>query len=215
MTLSPIAPVQTILGPLDQTVWTDEWDASINPRKASSYGHLQTPDGLILQMRSDVPYGGWLCKNVQPLPVKAQNITLAYTLMIDEATPLCAQVIETDAKITDDAGWLYDGSFQFNIAQNWALQIGASWKDTGQKCDPLTPYSPIRVAIAYKLDYVAHSITVVSASDGAKTYPIGVTAPAKQSGWARSQIVTQLQQCSNDKPGGYTVRIGNIRYNLS
>lgn len=208
------APVQTTIGPLDQTLWSEEWSPSINPTEATTYGHLQTPNGLIMQMFSKVPWGGWLLKNVQPLILKANRIVFAYTLMIDAATLLSAQVIETDAKITDADGWLYDGSCQINIAEGWVVQVGAPWKDAVQ-IDPLVPYVPVRIAIEYALDYVAHTIAVVSVSVGPKTYPIGITAPAKQSGWARSQIVTQLQQCSTKQPGGYTLRFSTITYVLS
>lgn len=204
----------TITLDLSQSAWTDEWDTSINPNQATTYGHLATSTGLMLQMYSKIPYGGWLCKGVCPLPLQAKDVTFNYALIVDPAI-ISAQVVETDMKITDSAGWTYDGSFQWNVAKGWMAQVGNPWVDTGVKAIPPVPGVPMVVSVSYKMDYSAHSIRINSVTVDNNVGQIGVVLPAKQCGWAKSEIVTQLQQCSNANPGGYSLAFPYVSYVLS
>ncbi len=213
--MSAPAPVTTTIGPLDATGWEPVWNAAINPAEATAYGSLLTPAGLCLQMYSKIPYGAWLAKNIQPLPRQAASITFRYDLTIDQPTLYSAQVIETDSKITDSAGWTYCDGFQINIAKGWLIQVGAPWQDTPVKLPPPIPGVPMRLAICYTLDYAKHSALVVGVVVNGKDFPIGMTIPAKQEGWAHSEIVTQLQQCNRGVPGGYTITLANIHYDLA
>lgn len=201
-----------------QQDWTDEWNTSINPIQATSYFHLATPQGLLLQMCSNVAYGGWLAKNVVPLPAQTATVTFQYQITIDPATPISAQVIETDMKLTDAAGYTYDGSFQFNIAAGWKVQVSGPWQDTGVSILPFAVGATYTVTIAYALDYVAHTITFVSLTVASATvsnnYVINKTFAAAQVGWGKNQIVTQLQQCANAHPSGYTLLFPNLGYTL-
>ena len=199
---------------LENALWTDEWSTSINPVQATAYGHVATPEGLVLQMCSNVPYGGWLCKQVSPLYKQSQQITLAYTLAIDSATPLCAQVVETDMKLTDAEGWTYDGSLQFNIAERWMIHTGDPWKDTGIRI-PLTPNKNTIVEIAYHLDYALKTLTYESITVDLESVGLNITLPAHKMGWAPNQIVTQIQQCNNNAKGGYSLRFPNIEYRMA
>lgn len=215
-----MTPTYTISG-LENIKWSDMWTAPINPVEAASYGHVQTGGKLLLNMNSNVPgapykpYGGWLCKNAIPLPVQAATIAFNYSVEIDEATLQCAQVIETDLKITDFAGWTYDGSFQWNISKGWLAQIGSPWQDTSVGlAAPPTPHVALRVQIQYVLDYTKHTITVASVSINGAVQKIGVTTAAKQIGWTAGQLIAQLQQCNNNIPGFYTLAFSDIGYKL-
>jgi hypothetical protein len=217
---TPPAIVTSIKLPLDDKSWTDEWDTSINLIEATAYGHLGTPEGLLLQMYhegSDATgdgYGGWLCKNVCRPPLLTKTMVFEYIVVIDDATLQSAQVIETDHKTTDAAGWTYDGSLQFNIADNWMVEISAPWKKTGIRVPAPTPGVPMQVSILYTQDYAAHTITFVSITvDGAES-AIGLTYNAQQVGWAPGEIVTQLQQCNRSIPGGYTLKFPRVGYLL-
>lgn len=212
----------TIELPLDDQSWTDEWDKAINPIEATAYGHLSTPRGLTLQMYHEGNaaegngYGGWLCKNVCRLPLETETIAFQYRVVIDEATLLSAQVIETDMKATDSRQRTYDGSLQFNIAKGWLVEIGDPWQSTGIHVPPPEPNRPMKVLVLYGLDYQVEKPTIRFESirvDGID-YAIGATFDAQEVGWDKSQIVTQLQQCNRSVPGGYTLTFPMVGYLL-
>jgi hypothetical protein len=210
------SPVYYITG-IENTPWTDEWNTSINPVQATAYGHLLTPNGLVLQMISKVPYGGWLCKNVQQWPSSFQqaHITLGYELLIDDATLISAQVIETDTRATAADGSTFCADFQFNIAKGWMIQYGSPWQDSGVKITPPQPGVVTGVQINYLFDFPNHVVTLLSVNMGSSIYSINKMMPAKHLGWAANEIVTQLQQCNTGVPGGYTLRFSQIQYSIS
>lgn len=197
------------------TGWSKNVGPTINPTAPDGYELVQTPGGLRLYCCGK-PYAGWLAKHVAPLYANFTDIPFNYSLVIDDATPLCAQVIETDTKFTDADGWTYDGSFQWNIQQGWVAQTGNPWQSSAVKIPALMPGAMTYVSLRYALDYVAHTLQVVSVSVNGTVYPINsAPLPAKQSGWAKSEIVTQLQQCINGKEGAYSVLFPSISYDLS
>jgi hypothetical protein len=209
---------------LENELWTPEVGPDINDPAATAYSIVHTPAGLVLLMNSVVPYGGWLAKQVSPLLFPAKHITMFFDLMIDDATPYTAQVIETDAKITDEEGWTYDLSAQFNLAKGWMFEVDEvnangnwSWVSTGIQVKPLRPLRPAEVEIAYELDYEAHTSSILSVTIDEDVYEVdprfhGLTA--MQVGWQKKTIVSQLQQCNNSQPGGYELRFNNIGYTL-
>jgi hypothetical protein len=139
--------------------------------------------------------------------------------MIDDATPVIAQVIETDAKITDCMGWTYDLSAQFNIARDWLFQVDDeqwTWMDTNVTIPPLEPLQPAQVLIEYELDYAAHKSAILAIEVDDRCYRLDpvLWIPARQIGWDKSEIVTQLQQVNNAFPGGYGLRFSKIGYRL-
>jgi hypothetical protein len=196
------APLERCVGP------------SINPVPPTGYGFIQTPAGVVLQMWSDVPYGGWLCKSVVTLPVTPTSLTLLYTITIDDCTPLCGQVIETDSRITGPDGWTLPGDFQINIAQGWEIQYGSPWKKSGVEIAPYVPGVPQSVAIHYTLDWTLHTITLDGMETGGKIYPVGKEMPGSKMGWEPCEIVSQMQMCNNAKSGGYSLRFSGVGYRL-
>lgn len=152
------------------------------------------------------PYAGALAAAVNPLVLQSPTITFKYTVTLD-ASIANAQVIETDTKVTDAAGWTYDGSLQFNIIEGWMIQLSNPWGDTGIKLALKQGANP--VTIVYALDYTGHTITVKSVNGislGAKLLP------AQQIGWQKSSIVTQLQLCLGAAGGAYDLIFNGISY---
>lgn len=197
---------------LENDTWTKETGPSINPVTADNYNIVQGNGALSLIMCSSKPYSGWLAKNVQALPFAAKNFVFSYTVMIDDATLACAQVIETDSKITDADGWTYDCSLQFNLAKGWMIQVGDPWVDTGIQVVGFPSYEKIPVSIESSVDYANHQSIITRITVDGSAFPVPTTLMqcAKQESWAPSQIVTQLQQVNNSQPGGYTLRFCDI-----
>jgi hypothetical protein len=205
---------------LENDPWEPVLGPDINPVDADTWQALNTPAGLVLSMMSTQPYGGWLAKRVSPLVFAAPRILFGYTMMIDDATPLIAQVAETDTKITDDQGWTYDLSAQWNIANGWMFQVDNqdwTWIDTGIQIPAPAPLEDNRIEIEYQIDYQTHTSSIVSVSADGERYAIDPEfhhIRARQVGWARNEIVSQLQQCNNATPGGYSLRFREIGYLL-
>lgn len=200
--------------------WSKVVGPSINPTAPDGYEIVQVPGGLKL-FCCGPKYSGWLAKHVSPLVYPFTEITFRYTLTIDDATLACAQVIETDTKITDAAGYTYDLSAQWNLAENWMFQVDSAeghWTDTGIQISALTPNTPVDVSIAYKLDYAAKTSSIGWVSVGSKVYPVPAALggiAAKQVGWGPSGVVTQLQQCINGKEGAYALTFSSIEYDFA
>lgn len=194
------------LSALEAGPWTSQSGPSINPTPPTSFVIEQLP-GELLIANAGPKFAGALAKQSNPLPWPTRLITFGYAVKFGDDIAF-AQVIETDAKITDAAGWTYDGSFQWNVASGWMAQIGSPWLDTGVKI-PLAPDQWNRVAIVYQLDYVAHTLTVVSVNGQAISLP---AVAAKQLGWGVREIVTQLQLCTNGQGGAYTARFQAVGY---
>lgn len=190
---------------LEAGVWTPEWSTDINPVQPSLFEIQQFAGGLQIFCAGQA-YAGALAKGVNPLPMQLPKLTFDYTVTIDPSIDM-AQVIETDTKITDAAGWTYDGSLQFNIAEGWMVQVNNPWVDTGAKL-PLA-IEPNAVSVAYLLDFTAHTIVVESINGKPLNQP---PIPAKQMGWAPSEIVTQLQLCTGAKDGCYDLQFSAISY---
>lgn len=201
---------------LENELWTPQVGADINPKTAEKYKVIQSPGSLSLMMYSDIPYSGWLAKNVQPLPQQSTRILFDYEVMTDDATGQCGQVIETDMKATDTQSFTYDGSSQWNLEKGGMFQIGNPWKDTGIVFGAFKPYVPTPVTIEYAMEW-GKGLNYVSVMAGGIKWPIPTAlqfVPVKQTGWDKSQIVTQLQQCNNANGGGYTLRFSKIGYRL-
>jgi hypothetical protein len=214
--------IRAVIKGLEHEQWEAKTGPDINEPTADGYAIVPTPAGLCLLMTSFKPYSGWLAKNVAPLIYEAPYIQFRHRLMIDDATLAVAQVIETDAKITDCRGWTYDLSAQWNIAQGWIFQVDDenwTWRDTNVVIDPLEPLEPTAISINYRLNYETHrsAITSVAVSGCGEPYLLDpvIWIPARQVGWAPGEIVTQLQQCNNAQPGGYGLRFSEIGYELA
>jgi hypothetical protein len=208
---------------LEHEQWTAEVGPDINEPAAENYRIAQANDGLSLVMCSSKAYSGWLAKQVSPLVLESARIKFHYAMMTDDATRICAQVAETDAKITDSQGWTYDLSAQWEMvksAEGWMFQIDdADWKwtDAGIVIPAARAYDAQEFAIHYRLDYQQKASAIVSVEVDNEGFEVPESLwwiPARQAGWAPSQIVTQLQQCNRGEPGGYTLRFSNIGYLL-
>lgn len=200
--------------------WTKQWSKDINPVEPNGYDFIQVPDGIRLYC-DGAKYAGWLAKYVSPLLYPFSKISFNYQLIIDDATPQQAQVVETDSKITDAAGWTYDFSAQWNIAEGWMFQIvdaNGKWIDTGIKLAvPPQPNVAMPFRIDYALDYTNHLSSVIGVMAG-NTFAglpssFGKIA-AKQIGWKAMQIVSQLQQCNNGLPGAHSWKASQAGYSM-
>jgi hypothetical protein len=200
---------------LEQDDWSSVVGPTINPLSPSAYKAVNTKSELRLYVIG-APDAGWLAKHVAPF-VQVPAITFRYDLDPDTATASNAQVIETDSKFTDAAGWTYDGSCQLNLAEGGMWQIAnaaGAWVDTGIKSG-IVPERWTPIEIVYALDFVNRAISVQSiSSDGVlESVPAALqSVPAKQVGWEPNQIVTQLQQVLNSTGSAYSVGFRNISY---
>jgi hypothetical protein len=199
--------------------WTKQWSPDINPKEATGYDFVQLPDGLRLYCTGP-KYGGWLCRYVLPLVYPFTRISFSYNLMIDDATAQQAQIIETDSKITDAAGWTYDLSAQWNIQKGWMFQIDDKdwqWTDTGIKIVPPKANEWTAISIEYLLDYANHTSSIDTVTVDGKLFTVPESLqriPAKQVGWQPSTIVLQLQQCNNALEGAHSQKFGKISYQM-
>lgn len=200
-----------------QPGWTAQVGPTINPVSPNGYDVVQESNGI--RLFCDGPaYSGWLAKQVNALLPGMTKISVAYNLTIDDATQTEAQVVEFDSKFTDAAGYTYDGSAQWNIAEAWMFQTDNSsgtWTDTGVKMAAPMPNVSVAVKIDYVLDYVNHNLTITGVTVNGTYSALSITLPAKQSGWAASQIVTQAQQVIGATAGAYSIKIAAITYTLS
>jgi len=186
---------------MEEGLFKPNWSPDINPVKPDYFAVQQVPSGVQIFCGGKA-YAGQLAAQVNALMSEAQTITFKYTVTLDGSISV-AQVIETDNKFTDAQGWTYDGSLQWDISKDWMLQVNNPWVDAGVKM-PLKQ-GPNEIAIAYKLDYAAHTLTVVSVNDE-ELMPIVI--PAKEVGWQKSSIVTQLQLCVGAAGGVYDLTFG-------
>jgi hypothetical protein len=160
---------------------------------------------------------------VSDLPGEAAKIVFNYRMMTDSATRGCAQVAETDAKITDSEGWTYDLSAQWEMQKNapdWTFQVDDeswSWTDSGIIVPPPRPYQPREYSIDYRLDYAnkQSAIAGVTVNGQVRRIPSPRYIPARQEGWEKKQIVSQLQQCNNYRGGGYVLRFTDVGYTFA
>ena len=214
--------LQCLINNLETTPeWTKEWSKDINAVEPDGYDFIQTTDGIRLYTVGHA-YAGWLAKFVSPLLFPFTKILFNYSLNIDDATPQQAQVIETDSKITDAAGWTYDLSAQLNIQKGWMFQVddaAGDWVDTVIKIPALKPNTVTPFSIAYVLDYVNHVSSVTSVSVGQTPFQVPVNLqkiPAKRIGWQPSTVVTQLQGCNNGLPyGAHSWKISQCGYTMT
>lgn len=215
--------ISATISKLELERWTAEVGPTINDPAAENFQIVQMGDALSLVMCSSIPYSGWLAKQVSPLIFPARRIRFHYSMMIDDATIMCAQVAETDAKITDPQGWTYDLSAQWEMrksAPGWMFQIDDAdwtWTDTGIVIPPAMPYEAQEYEIEYELDYEQRASAIVAVRAGFERHEVEESLwwiPARQVGWKAGEIVTQLQQCNDSRPGGYTLRFSQISYTL-
>jgi hypothetical protein len=195
------------LAGLESGIWTNEWDTSINPAKPAAFVIQQLPGEILLTCAGGPKFAGALAKHVEKLPLQSTSITFAFAVRFSVDIAF-GQVLETDMKLTDAAGWTYDGSFQLNLAEDWMGQIGNPWIDIGLRF-PLVPDQWNLMSIDYQIDYAAHTLKVVAVNG----QPVNKAAiPAKLAGWAKGELVTQLQLCTTASAGAYTARFSQIRY---
>ncbi len=208
------------LSGLEAGPWAQQSGPSINPVTAD-WGDAQSlSDGsFVLSIWSSKPYGARLWNQVNKLLFKSTSVVSSYSFKVTATTKLYGQVIETDTKFTDDAGWTYPGDFQWNIGEGWAAQSGNPWFDLGIKMPEPVNGQEVKVSIHRIIDYKAHIITTTQVDvDGINYKPTTLIAiPAKQMSpvWASMEIVDQLQMCTNRLVGGYSVGFNYMGHVLS
>ena len=197
------------LSGLENGIWSAVTGPTINPTAPTAFVIDKLPGELAI-VCSGPAFAGALAKFSAPLPWASRLISFKYRVKLDD-TIAFAQVLETDTKFTDGAGWTYDGSFQFNVAEGWMTQINNPWVDTGVKL-PLAVDVWNDVQIDYALDYNAHTIAIAAVNGK----PLNMAPlPAKQVGWGVNSIVTQLQLCTNAQGGAYIAKFMGIGYSGS
>lgn len=207
-------------GKLERSDWYPIVGDNINNPIASNYQIVKNNNSLSMIMYGTEAYSGWLAKHVEPLLYQVDDVLFKYTLMIDECTVVNGQVVETDSKITDNEQWTYDLSAQWNITNDWMFQVDDDnwqWVDTGVRLPKPNTYEQQKIAIEYKLDYANKQSIILAFWNNGERYalPNPYWIQARQIGWKASEIVTQLQQCNNHAPGGYTLWFRDIGYELN
>jgi hypothetical protein len=193
---------------LEHSPWTPNWSIDINPVEPDSFIVQQTTSGVQIFCEGRA-YAGQLAAQVNSLLLQTETIVFSYAVTLDESIER-AQIIETDSKITDADQWTYDGSLQFNVQEDWMLQVGNPWQDTGVKI-PLQVGVNF-VTVTYKLDYEAHTLRIVSVNGFDLNNIIIRAEQIKPDPWQASTIVTQLQLCLNYQGGIYNLMFGSISY---
>jgi hypothetical protein len=191
---------------LEFGAWTPEWNPSINPTPPKSFEIEPVPSGLRIAV-AGIKYAGALAKNVAVFPYRSSKISFSFRFKFDESMDY-GQVSETDPKITDADGWTYDLSFQLNKSKGWMAQINNPWVDTGIKVPGVQDvWNPMK--IDWGMDYVAHTSTLLALNGMPANLP---PIPAKQIGWDRNQIITQLQLCTAGQEGEYEITYADLGY---
>lgn len=193
---------------LEQGPWTPQVGQDINPVPADWYPHapaLNADGSASFQMYCSKPYGGVLFKQSNPLLFKPATITTSYNLRPWGSLFSFGQVIETDLKITDEAGFTFPGDFQWNIAEGWMAQTGNPWFDLGVKIPPPPPCEWTGFALTRSFDWVKRTVTLSGLVAAGVAYtPKLVAIPAVNVGWKNfMQMVDQVQLCNNANPGAY------------
>lgn len=200
--------------------WEKAVGPDINPVAPGGYEFVQLPSGIRLY-ECGPAYGGWLAKKVSPFVYKFPQVSLSFKLVLDPATLQQAQVVEFDSKITDEDGWTYDFSAQLVIVEGWAFQVtnqeGTGWLETGAKLRTFPAVGQeFSIQVDYVLDFVNHKSQVVRLIADGQEYPINTPVlDAKQIGWQKSSILTQLQQCNNALRGAHAEEFRKITYTMS
>jgi hypothetical protein len=191
---------------LEFGAWTSEWNPAINPTAPKDFEIELVGSGLRISC-AGTKFAGALAKNTAQLPYPSQRISFVFKFKFSDSI-VYGQVVEADMKVTDANGWTYDGSFQLNIPKGWMGQINDPWVDTGVKV-AVAQDQWNQVQIDYALDYVAHTITILAINGTAVSLP---PIAAKQVGWDKGQIVTQLQLCTASVGGEYEVTFSDVGY---
>jgi hypothetical protein len=188
--------------------WTYEWDESINPTPPTIYDIQPVSDGLYISC-SGPEYAGALAKHVGKLPDQTPTIVSMTRFRFDTSIAY-GQVIEIDRKITDAEGWTYDGSTQWNFAKGQAFEVDCPWVTVDGVVGKFAPDVWNDMEVEQLLDYQQHTLTMRSVTVNGQKWDVGYVIPAKQAGWAKSEIVTQLQLCTASKGGSYAVRFAGV-----
>jgi hypothetical protein len=215
------------------TGWQSVIGPSINKTQAESIGITQQvtkSDGAILRVTntSTQTWGGGLAKF--PIPVvdlssagiklARARIDLEYRLREEDLALLGR--LETDLKLcvapapspTSPIPNIVDGSTQFNISEDWMLQIdkaGGGWIDTGHNFEPPMPdeWMPMSLGFSYDTSALTFSVTDVDTVLIADTFG---NLPMLTTNWTRGAIQLQTEVLA---PGVVEVAYRKIKLTLS
>ena len=193
--------------------------ADINPGEQPPWAYTdQAWSGGITTTVAGPAYSAGLSKRVLALPANVSQFTLSYQIRVSQTGALYAQVYETDLIIVDATGNRYNGSTQLNNYEGGEWQIANAtdgWVDTGYKPGLLPPDVWTTVAIVYKVNWQAATLSVLSISQGGTVFsgisPSLENVPAtKNSGWQPLIIDLQLQDGLDSDPGSFSRDMRNI-----
>lgn len=206
----PIAAIELEKGAL--TVVTGP---SINPVVPATYEPILAADGVHTYI-AGAAYCGALWKSVSSVLTNTGNLAVSFDLNPDAALIQCAQALEFDSRPTDAAGYTYPMDFQFNIEENWMLQLSVSgtWTDTGIRIPPLVAGQWTNIQQLYTFNITAKTFSWTSiAMDGTVyTFPGSFNNQAAVSmGWTINQLVLQKQIDLNSGGGAGSDIMRNLQ----
>jgi hypothetical protein len=148
------------------------------------------------------------------LPVVETTFELATDAAIEQAN-----LLELDLMATDNAGNLYNGSFQLlhdPATGIWKLQFAddkGEWWDSGLAMPPLQPNTHYGIIITHKWDTATKTIVPVTVTLSNGTVYTPVNPPvytAQPSTWAVATANTQVQLTVASAPGQYGIELRNV-----
>lgn len=161
-------------------------------------------------------YSDWLAAVHRPVLPNTGLLTLAFDLMTDSNTPLMAQALEFDTRVSV-GGYNYNFSSQVNYAEGGMLQISdatGKWMDTGFKPGKFSPDLWYQIRMGYRFNLLSQRYSFATATIGIKSAVIPVNLqnlPAQLLKWADS-VSLQVQLDLAGSGGGYSIFLKNVRY---
>lgn len=189
---------------------TNPVDINVGASSPTSFTDQQWNGGTTINI-SGPAYSAGLSKRTVTLPANVSQFTVQYQIRPSQTAALYSQVHETDLMIVDATGNRYNGSTQKNNQEGGMWQVAnatGGWVDTGFKPGLFVPDTWSPVAVVYKANWTALTLSVVSIMDGNQVFslpPTLLNIPATQkSGWQPSILDIQIQDCLNSSGGAYT-----------
>lgn len=221
--LITISAIQTLTG------WKEQTGSNIGGVAPSKYSFTQgiewEPEGALLAVTGIAgKYCDWLVGGLAiPLLPNTGRLALRHRFMVDQGFAFAAQARELDTKVTDANGITYNGSSQWDCSQSGALMFfqvdkaGGGWENTGISLPKFAPNVEHQERIEYEFNVSQKTYSVVSIEVDGVVYPLPASLqnlPGKNVGWAKSEILPQLQQDVNTTGGSWQWLVKDLAYDI-
>lgn len=218
-----ISAIQTLTG------WKEQTGSNIGGVAPAKYSFSQNiqwqPQAALLAVTGiSGKYCDWLVGALAlPLLPNTGHLALRHRFMVDAGFAQAAQARELDTKITDANGITYNGSSQWNCAEkpgSMSFQVdkaGGGWVDTGIVIPKFAPNVEHVERIEYEFNIAAKTYSVVSIEVDGVLYPLPANLqnlPGKNVGWAKSEILPQMQQDVNTTGGSWEWLVEDLSYEI-